>query len=399
MQGPLCSGRTGGWAGGLAALVALGCASPGPPRLPSLHLPGLATRVEAQRVGSEVRLTWLTPANTTDGDRIRGQITAVICRERVRLHAGTNAPAPPCDPIQRLAVAPGPGQAVDVLPPNLSTGAPALLAYRIELLNDRVRSAGRGDAAYAAAGEAPAPVRSLAISPRRESTLIRWQEVSPQSSAAAVMELRRTLIATAEGREQPRSLGEKPAALTSQPKDPLKASGQTPFNASKEPAAEVTLTVEADGRGADPGGTLDRTVRDGEHYLYVAQRVRKVTLSGQELELRGVPSAPAAFAYRDTFPPRVPLELVSAPGGGFGVAPSIDLSWEPNAESDLLGYNVYRRVASGAFAKLNGEPVPSSAFRDMQVSPGHTYEYRVTALDRRHNESAPSGEIHVSLKE
>jgi fibronectin type 3 domain-containing protein len=95
------------------------------------------------------------------------------------------------------------------------------------------------------------------------------------------------------------------------------------------------------------------------------------------------------------FPPSAPTGLAAIPGGGFGQPASIDLSWEPNSESDLLGYNVYRAEApvsgaSASFTRLNPEPIPGTAFRDLNAQPSHSYLYRITAIDQHHNESAPS---------
>jgi fibronectin type 3 domain-containing protein len=78
---------------------------------------------------------------------------------------------------------------------------------------------------------------------------------------------------------------------------------------------------------------------------------------------------------------------------------SIDLSWDPNLESDLLGYNVFRADApSGAFRRLNPAPLSGPAYRDLTAVPGHPYRYRVTAIDRNSNESPPSAEVHEILQ-
>ena len=402
-QSDLCAAWTLSRLAVAATLSVLGCASPGPPRPPSLHLPGLADSLTAQRAGGEVRLTWFTPATTTDGDTIRGKTTAILCREVARSNSMPHPGTTSCPPLQRITVTPGPTEATDLLSPDLSTGTPTLLRYQVELVNDRGKSAGMSVAAYATAGNAPEPVGSLIISARREAALIQWR-AQPALPPGTFMEIRRTLTAGATGPVQP-GRGADPRAPLSKAGLPrsLKPSSKTATANNKGSATEVTLLVAAAAQGAptsaDPGGTIDRGVRDGEDYLYSAQRVRKVTLEGHDLEMQGVASPPASFAYRDTFPPRMPSGLVSVPGGGFGAAPSIDLSWEPNPESDLLGYNVYRREDPGPFRKLNREPVSIASFRDMEVRPGHAYTYRVTAVDQRTNESQPSPEIHEGLKQ
>ncbi len=143
---------------------------------------------------------------------------------------------------------------------------------------------------------------------------------------------------------------------------------------------------------------IDPGVQDGDTYTYVAQRVQTFSLEGHTLELRGEPSAPVTFAFRDTFPPRMPTGLVLVPGGGFGEPASIDLVWDSNFEPDLLGYTVYRSQDGGSFERLNAAPLAVPSYRDMKVEPGRRYTYRVTAIDQRKNESAPSAEAGETLR-
>ncbi len=372
-------------AGGI--LLTVGCASPGVPRAPSLRLPEMAEKLTAARVGGDVTLTWMTSGNTTDGAKIRGSVTAVVCRER-----GKEA----CAEVLRKVVAPGAASATETLPPEERSGALRLLAYRVELLNERGRSAGKSDEVFVLGGAAPEPVGPLSLTAEREAVLVRWKPAPFAGGRGAMMELKRTLTATAAGAlhsAQPTSAEARRAPRTSRPG----MAGTAGASAGKSPSREVTLIAEARA-GEDPGGTVDSGVRDQNSYVYVAQRVAKVTLEGHELELRGISSPPTNFVYRDTFPPRAPVGLVSVPGGGFEAAPSIDLSWETNPEDDVVGYNVYRREGGGAFVRLTAEPVAGAAYRDLKVEAGREYTYRVTALDQRHNESAPSNEVRESLR-
>ncbi len=350
------------------ALLPLGCAYPGQPKSPSLRLPDIPKTITAERVGDQVVFTWTTPSKTTDGDPIRGNITAVLCRETPTNH-------PTCNPIQRVPVVPGPSRATESLPPALTSGPPTLLTYRLELLNPASRSAGRSDPIYAAAGAAPAPFTApLTITARREGAVITW----PRTTDPAPVYLTRTLI--------PPPGAPKPA--------PAKTPG---LSAPKAEPLVVKLRPEGQ-PAADPGGLIDHTVRDGNVYTYTGERIQAVTLSGHPLELHGLASTAATFTYRDIFPPATPTGLASIPGGGFGEAPSIDLTWDPNPESDILGYNVYRADPGTPFTRLNPDPIPTSAYRDLRVEPGHSYLYRVTAIDQHKNESAPSAEIHETLR-
>ena len=351
-------------------IVCLGCASPGPPHPPSLHLPENATGLTAERIGDGVRLSWTSPVNTTDGDRIKGPTTAIVCREL--------PPRGGCVPVQRVPVAPGPSSASDALPADLTSGPPRLLLYRVELQNAKGRSAGESKPIFAAAGAAPPPVGPLMLSARRNAVLVRWTPAAPPASA--VMELKRTLEATADGPVAPAAA--KPTA---------KREGSLP--SAKPAAGEATLRSASRAGSAAADGILDPTVTHADRYRYVAQWVINATVSGHAVELRGLPSPPAVFTFRDIFPPHPPAGLVAIPGEGFGAPLSIDLSWESNAETDLLGYTVYRRTGQGEFRRLNAAPVSAPAYRDQKIEGGQSYTYRVTAVDQRGNESSPSAEI------
>ncbi len=284
--------------------------------------------------------------------------------------------------MQRLPVIPGPSSATDQLPADLASGPPRLLLYRVELQNAKGRSAGDSDPVFAAAGAAPPPVGPLTLSSRRNAVLVRWPAMA--APAAAIMELKRTLVATADGPL-------KPAAAL--PADVAPKRERSP-RASKPAAGETILRSPPKAGSAVADGLIDPTVVHADTYIYIAQWVMDVTVSGHALELRSLPSDPARFTFRDVFPPRAPVGLVAIPGEGFGAPLAIDLSWEPNAETDLLGYNVYRRTGQGEFRRIHADPVSASAYRDLKVEAGQTYTYHVTAVDQRGNESVPGADVH-----
>jgi hypothetical protein len=55
----------------------------------------------------------------------------------------------------------------------------------------------------------------------------------------------------------------------------------------------------------------------------------------------------------------------------------------------LAGYNVYRETvgAAGGATKLNDAPVVLPGFRDATANAATRYRYRVTAVDKKGNES------------
>ena len=350
-----------------AITLLVGCASPANPRAPSLHLQEVAAAPQATRVGDEVHLAWTTPVATTDGGRPELPLIAVLCREDAAL------PQTGCNAIGRAVTAPGAdGQMVDVLPPAL-LGARSLLAYRLEIQNRRGRSAGFSAPALAVAGPAPAAAGPLTITAQPGGALVTW---APAAGSAGAMELTRTVS------------GGLPARPAGKPAPALAA----------DPAAPVLLR-SAPAPGLAVNGMLDPAVLDarseGTAYSYVGQRVETIKMGPQTLELRGLPSPPAGFTYVHSFAPAAPSGLLAVPALA---PPSIDLSWEPSLSPDLLGYNVYRRSgAEPSFRLLNAKPVAVPSFRDGAVITGRIYTYRVTTLDRHHNQSAASVEVQETV--
>jgi len=391
--------------GASAILVAsaVGCASPGPPRPPSLNLPEIVKNLTADRVGDEVRLHWDTPSKTTDRSDIKGVVTAEICRVLVPA-ASPSATAPACTVVKRLQVQSGPTQASDVLPQTLTADPAVLLAYRVQLVNVNGRSAGPSKEAFAAAGAAPPPVEQLRATAIREGVMLEWQK----RDTTAEVELDRRL-------EGPGGVPTPPAPTKVAPTKTTSRSHKSPAPASATPSRTQTLSMtpsnpaeiklQTPKQALDVGGTVDKTTHIGESYSYTAQRVRSVTLDGHTLELRSTISAPLTFVSRDVFPPLVPNGLEAVPGGATPADRSIDLSWTPNAEADLAGYNVYRQEVTsagevaGTAARLNSIPVVGPAYRDQTAVPGHRYSYRVTAVDATGNESAPGAAVQESLRE
>jgi hypothetical protein len=378
---------------------AIGCASPGLPRPPSLNLPEVVKDLTAERVGDVVQLHWTTPSETTDHLDVKGPMTAEVCRITVSPTPST------CIPITHLPVQPGPTQASEALPPVLSADPPALLAYRVQILNTHGRSAGPSPEAFAASGIAPPPVEQLRASPTRDGAMLEWQ----QKDTTAMVELDRLPIGPNGVVIEPppaKAAHKSPAKLTSkkQPDKPQKpAASPKPLNATPSTPTEIKLRTPA--QLADAGGTIDHTAHMGDSYRYTARRVRSVTLAGHTLELRSIASPPVNVTMQNVFPPHTPSGLEAVPGGATASDRSIDLSWTPNTDHDLAGYFVYRQeidskgVAAGTAARLNATPVVGPAYRDQTAMAGHRYAYHVTAVDTAGNESAPGEAVQETLRE
>jgi hypothetical protein len=359
-------------AAGLAAAMGFtGCGTPGAPLPPSLKLPDPLNNLSAVRTGDQVALAWTMPRKNTDKLLIKGNIPVRVCRKQA---SGT------CQPVvASLSFAPNAKATfTETLPVELASGAPRPLTYFVELLSPHSRSAGLSNGAAVLAGEAPGLVTGLSATLRKDGAVLHWNPQSA-SSPTAVIRLHRKLLTP-----QPRaeSAG-KPASqqgLLAPPKEPV----------------EQSLLVDSPGQ---PDHTIDRTIRFGETYEYRAQRVARITVDGQTVELAGPLSDPIRVEAIDTFPPAVPTGLAAvATAADSAAGLSIDLSWLPIAEADLAGYAVYRREGDGAWSRISPQqPVVGPGFHDPHVQPGHTYRYAVTAIDQLGHESARSEEAKETV--
>ena len=345
-----------------------GCGTPGAPQPPSLNLPDRVTDLSATRVGDKVSLTWTMPRRNTDKIPLKASIDARICRREGKIDA-----APSCIAAGERHFPPAADATFsETLPSALSSGLPRPLTYFVELINTRGRSAGQSNPAPVLAGEAPAEVTGLSAEVRKQGIVLRWKA----ADADASIRLQRKLLS---------------------PPPPKAHTGALP--APPEPV-EQSLLVESTPHAA-PSQAIDKTIVFGNTYEYRAQRVIRAAADGSPIELDGDLSAPIRIEALDVFPPAVPSGLAavaSAADPTSGTPASIDLSWQPNTEPDLAGYEVFRREGQTAWQRISGdEPVLGPAFHDAHVLPGHTYSYGVSAVDKGGHQSARSTEASETV--
>jgi hypothetical protein len=308
------------------------------------------------------------PKKNTDKLLIKGNIPVRICRKE---SAGTCIPVP-----TTLQLAPeAAGAFTEDLPPSLITGAPRSLTYFVELMNKNGRSAGPSNAAVVLAGHAPAPVANLSAKVIKAGVVLRWT----QEGDNAAIRLHRKLL--------------------SPPSEAKPKSEQSPLGATLESIEKNFLVEPAGESNQSPGRALDKDIRFGQIYEYRAQRVARVFLDGQTLELAGPFSDPIRVELLDVFPPAIPTGLAAvATVGQAGVETAIDLSWQPVTDTDLAGYAVYRREGDSPWQRITpAQPLVPPGFHDTQVQPGHTYRYAVTAIDRGGHESPRSTETEETV--
>jgi hypothetical protein len=350
-----------------AALTLAGCGTPGAPLPPSLKLPALVTDLSATRTGNQVSLTWTMPKKNTDKLFLKDNVPVRVCRKQ-----GSG----PCESVAaKLEFAPG-ADAVfnETLPSPLASGEPRALIYFVELTNRNGRSAGLSNDTVILAGEAPSPVANLTAELRKEGVALHWTPdiALAQRSATIAVRLHRKLLT--------------PPAAKSQ---------QGPLAPPPEPL-EQTLLVDS---GAQTGHALDKTIRFGQTYDYRAQRVVRLTVDGDTLELPGDLSAPIRVEAQDVFPPAVPTGVAAvATVNRTGSEAAIDLSWQPVVDPNLAGYVVYRREGDADWQRISpAQPQIPPAFHDPHVQPGHTYRYSVIAIAQNGHQSPRSAETEETV--
>ena len=133
----------------------------------------------------------------------------------------------------------------------------------------------------------------------------------------------------------------------------------------------------------------------GKTYAYSVRSVAQ----HPGVQLESADSNFATITPKDIFPPSAPQDLVVVFVPAVAGAPAhLELSWAINPATDIAGYNIYKsEEPSRPGTRLNPELLLTPAFRDMNVVPGHTYFYTVTAVDRSGNEGPASAPVSASV--
>ena len=350
-----------GWR--LLTVVALaGCGSPGVPLPPSLELARPVTDLRAVRKGATVYLSWSAAQETTDRHNIRHPGPTQVCRAK-----GTTMRE--CGvAVAQLPFAKPPTKAVpkpevtysDQLPRSLQAENPtSTVVYAVRVLNSYGRSAGLSNQVPVPAAPTLAPPADFHAQLTAEGVQLAWKPVTPPPKVPGLRYFYRVY------RREPGANGDTVAG-------------------------EIALADEASPSLLDRGLVWEKT------YDY---RVTVVTVIAQEKgaeQVEGEDTPSVEIVAHDVFPPVTPSGL-QAVFSGTAQAPFIDLIWAPNTESDLAGYNVYRREPNGPTVKRNQELVKAPTFRDTEVLSGQHYSYSISAVDVRGNESPPSDEVSEAV--
>jgi hypothetical protein len=307
----------------------------------------------AAREGDGVELSFTVPWQSTDKLPLRGaNVRGEICRALEQQ---------PCVVVTGLTPELRGQHNVttwhDALPRELASGPPRLLSYRVEFFSDAGRSAGRSDAAYTVAGSAPVAVSGLRVEGSRMGAVVNWDAATATEGEVL---LEREAVS-------PRAAETKPAKH-----------------------AESVMWLKTN---ASEGSTLDAGAEPDTAYRYAAVRERVAKIGGRSLPYRSAKSAPVEFVLRLIYPPQPPTGLTAAGFASVSGGYAVDLVWQPVNDAGMLaglaGYNVYRETVGAAneATKLNEAPVVLPGYRDATANAATRYKYRVTAVDKKGNES------------
>ena len=120
----------------------------------------------------------------------------------------------------------------------------------------------------------------------------------------------------------------------------------------------------------------------GDYYYYCSS----IDYSGNESY-----SGKIYLQIHDMFPPEAPNNLKSETGPGF-----INLTWDNNVESDLMGYYIQRSLndednSDNHFININSVPTVLNSFSEkLSKNVRNKFVYRIIAVDTSFNRSKPS---------
>ena len=336
-----------------------GCGVPGAPQPPSTGIPKFVGDLKAVRKGDTVTLTWTTPTETSDGELIRKPGKMLVQRALSTGHDAelnfqviSEVPLEPTLNEERGEQA----TAKDPLAEALRAGGAEYALYQVLAQNRNGKSFGlpnRVSVPLVLTLKTPDKVE-LATVP--DGIRISWAQAWPpprqsRISAQYVWRIMR-----------------------------------------KQEGASDAVMVKQLPAGSGAAEFMDTAIEWEKSYQYWITPVTLWQDGGRKGEIEGDDSPVVSVLAHDSFPPAAPggVQAVYSPVQG---QPSfIDITWTPNTEPDLAGYNVYRHTANEAPVKINTELVKTPRFADPGIQPGAKYFYSVSAVDLRGNESGRSEE-------
>ncbi len=341
--------------------------------------------MQAGRKGDKVVLSWTQPQETTDGDGIRFLGPTRICRTLLNnmqdkmTECGIPAAevaSSQLETMKQTSIANAPTRAsvryVDTLPAVWMRDPMATVTYAIQSLNTDRRGAALSNQVRIPAASTEPPPADFQARLTPEGVVLTWKGplLSIPMGSEGIPRYRYRVYRDSKDSPQHTLVGESIMGTETQ----LHLTDHSfVWEKTYEYRVNVTTHVDISAPHICPGQTS------------------LLPLCNDSVDVEGEDSAPVTIVAHDVFPPAVPTAL-QAVFSGAGQSPFIDLTWNANVDSDLAGYNVYRRQEAGPLMKISTELAKAPAFRDANVAPGQTYFYSIAAVDARGNESPRSEE-------
>jgi hypothetical protein len=360
----------------LISLMAIGCAAPGEPYERKPPTPVAITDLSAAQSGSDVLLTFTLPQEAVDNRPLVELPTIEIYRDFFAVPgAGEPAPKAPARPTLLITIpaamedhyaVQGHIHFTDSLrAQDFAQHGGSMAVYTVRTQISEKKPSANSNVASVHVFAPLDAITDLKTEVTHAAIVLTWTPptTSPAGSAPAI-----GVYHICRG-------------------TPDAASSTAGSAALKSPLVKI-----ADAQGSP---FQDTQFEFNASYVYSVRSVAQYP----DAALESADSNLALVTPRDTFPPAAPQELIVALAPAQPSAPAhLELSWAISSETDITGYNVYRSEQAGApGSRVNADPLPTPAFRDMNVQAGHRYFYSVTAVDRAGNESPASAAVSGSV--
>ncbi len=374
----------------LAALAAAGCAAPSEPTARHAPTPNAITDLAAVQQGHRVILSFTLPKKTTDSKPLPADLSVEIYRQVIP--AGANPSAAPPLFSQRDLTVTIPSAMVShytdsghfEFPFELKTaniaeppGEQTVFMVRTRV-NQKKVSADSNPAALHL--YEPFPPATISAKITHDAIILTgWGVALPTAPPSGVAPDQ--FPSDAHYRIF-RSEAPAPAAAA-MPAEPANGTQSAP---PMEQIADLPLTTLS---YEDTNFIFDHT------YLYSVRTAAKFGSTWVESD----DSNFLTVTPKDIFPPSAPqgIVIVYVPAAT-SVPAHLEISWSISPETDLAGYDIYRKEQGNDTAlKLNSRPLLTPSYRDMNIQPGTSYSYTVKAVDRAGNESPASESASIDV--
>jgi hypothetical protein len=340
----------------LACLVA--CGKRGDPLPPLRKTPPPVAGLRVAQRGDEVEISGAAPRASVDGVPIPALEVEILRAE---------GESPPEKGL-KLRLPAAPGETFTAVVPLPEAGTTLRVAARV--LSKGGASARTPPVAFTAQVPPAAPT-GLRARLAAAGVRLEWQGERPRPVAP------------------PSPAPPAPSPSPSRPAPP--AASPAPASPSPPPPFPGGFSVYRRGRHGGYGPPLsakpvednffdDTTAPLGAELCYVVRAVASLAPLVESAR-----SEEACLTVRDVAPPAPPtgLGVLARPSG-------LEVSWSPSTDTDIALYRLYRAAGRATESRVAEVPASETALLDTEALPGTEYRYRVTAVDKDGNESAPS---------